>query len=163
MGRKPKGDQVKETLSIRITPELRRLLELKAGQEERGLTDIIEEGARIRLAMPDGFYDELAKAAWEFEIPIATIIVNGILKKVAFETAWLKVFGKPAPSGVAEFRFNDKGLVKGDELFNQLLSEFEAVLTSAKAKLEKGKDGAITLSPGEMESCLKGIVKFASF
>ncbi|MEW6659175.1 MAG: hypothetical protein AB1424_10990 [Thermodesulfobacteriota bacterium] len=144
-------------ISFRLSPMRKRLLEMAAKAEDLSTSKLIEEALSLRLAMPRGFIDEIQKIAVDMHLPMATIIVHKVLKQVAWEFAWLKVFGRPAPSQNSEFRFEGNKLITGDDLAEQLLQEFETILSQAKSKLQLKTGEAVHFSGKEIETVLEGL------
>jgi len=141
----------------RTTRIRKRLLDAQAEARSMSLNDLIEQAVSMRLAFPEGLYEAIRSLAAEMHLPIATVIAHKMIKQVAWEHAWLKVFGRPSPSTSLEFRFNGNRLVTGDELLMDLTSEFEKILEDAKTKLQVRGDEAVHFSAAEMESILAGL------
>ena len=144
-------------ISFRLSPERKRLLEMAAIAEDMSVSKLIEESLSLRLAMPKGFYEQMREIAAGMHLPVATVIAHKVLKQFTFEYAWLKVFGKPAPSQNSEFRFDGNKLVTGDDLAEQLLQEMVSVLSEAKEKLKIKVGEDVHFSSKEIETIMASI------
>lgn len=156
-GRENEEKTQEAKILYRTTVQNKKLLDEAAKSQKMILNDFIDQGVSFRLACPPGAYESLQGLATEMHLPIPTIIFAKIAKQIAWEFAWLKVFGRSAPSTSVEFRFEGNRLVTGDELMFQLLEEFETLLTSVKAKIEPVDRKTEFFSAAEMESVVAGL------
>jgi predicted DNA-binding protein len=155
------GDEVmakrEATLNVRLPVELKAEIDAAAKQAGLTITEFLQQALELRIDMPQEFFNQIEKAAAVLRLTPATVIINKLIKSVCFEQAWFEVFGGYPPSANLEFRFDEKGLVTGDELGWQLFGEFKAQLQEAKAKLEDTSGVRPFLSYGEAEAILKGV------
>lgn len=141
----------------RTTVMKKKILDERVRFQNLTLNDFIDQAISLRSAWPLGAYEDIERLANEMHLPIATVVFHKIAKQTAWEYAWLKVFGKSAPSTSMEFRFDGNRLVTGNELLLQLVEEFEKILTKAKAKVQPVDRNSEMFSATEMESLIMGL------
>jgi predicted HicB family RNase H-like nuclease len=141
----------------RTTATKKKILDQTAKLQEMSLNEYVDSAIAMRLAWPREAYEEVRKIAANLHLPMSHVILHKIGKQLAWEYAWLKVFGKPAPSTGTEFRFEGNRLVTGDELIDQLAVEFKKILTDAKVKLQSTSSESEHFSTKELESVFAGL------
>lgn len=145
-------------LNVRLPVELKAEVDAAARAAGISITALLQQALELRVDMPANFWEQIGKAAEVLRLTPGTIIINKLIKALAFEQAWLEVFVGYPPSANMEFRFDSQGLVRGDELVEQLFEEFKAHLEEARAKMvDLGGEQRVVLEYPEAEAVLKGI------
>jgi hypothetical protein len=144
-------------VSFRISKAQKKALMAAAAAQDKSASKLIEEALELRLAVPDDFWGLISNVAEVLKLPVAIVIVHKLVKQMAWEVAWIDIFGRPSPSTNAEFQYDEKGLISGDRLLNLMRDGFRAILREAKEKLHSKEKGPVHYSTGAMESLLRGL------
>jgi hypothetical protein len=145
------------TLGVRISWDLKDVIDEKAQEAGLTITELLTEALELRCDMPKDFWDYLVEAGKMLKLTPARIMIHIVLKNMAFIKAWQEVFGNYPPSTNIEFRYDEKGFVSGDALFNQLYEEFKTHLEEAQSKMEAIGTTRPMLDVAEIEAMLQGI------
>ena len=129
----------KKLYNFRMEENEKYWLEQMAKHKGISLSKLMRRGALLYADFPQEFLDALEEPAKKLEMPVHKVMMHMCIKQIAFQYAWLEVFGKAPPGAFKEFRFDEEGLVTGDKLLCQLKDEGIALLKDIKANLEKSK------------------------
>ena len=144
---KPKPTEKMLQTGYRVSGVKKKELEEVAKLRGTSIQAIVDEAVDLRLGVTEGFWDQIVSLAEKLNIPAADVIVNMIIKKLAFEYAWVRVFENAPPGLFREFRFDQEGFVTGERLSETLVDEYIKKLEKLKAKSTRVK--------GEIETSQK--------
>ena len=139
---KPKPLEKFVQTGFRLSETRKKELEEVAKLRGQSVQSLIDEAVELRLQITEGFWDQISQIADKLKIPSASVITNIIIKQSAFQFAWVKVFGTPAPGLFREFRFDAEGFMTGERLSETLVKEYTQ-------KLEKFKNHLVDLQKSD--------------
>jgi hypothetical protein len=121
-------------INFRVTDTQARKIKFVARENKKTIQALLEESIDLRCKIPKTFWTEIEKIAETYQLPAATVFAHMVVKQASIDYAYLQVFGKRPPGINREFRFDEKGLVTGDQLSNLLLDEYTELFKTLKEK-----------------------------
>lgn len=115
---------VDRRISIQVKEAEKRKYDKAAADREMSLTALVKAALGLYIDIPADFMAQIERVSETLKLTPATILCHMIIKRAAFDAAWLEVFGAPPPGVYKEFRFDESGLVTGDQLSELLKAEY---------------------------------------
>jgi len=110
-------------IAMQVKESEKKEYDKAAKDRDKTLTALVKDALELYIGIPPDFLDQINTVAKYVRLPISTVICHMIIKRAAFDAAWLEVFGFRPPGTFKEFRFDENGLITGDMLGNQLKAE----------------------------------------
>lgn len=135
---KPKPLEKLVQTGFRVSEAKKKDLEAVAKIRGQSVQSLIDEAVELRLALTEGFWDQILPIADKLKITPAMVVANMVVKQSCFQFAWLKVFKKPHPNFFKEFRFDQEGFMSGERLSEVLVKEYTEKIENLKTKAVEG-------------------------
>ena len=137
---KPKPKSKTDYLTIRITPDKKAYLEIRAQIMKMTFTDLLITGATMYADFDPDFLKQMKEIAEKVKLDMPTVIQQLLLVYAAQDAAILKTFGVSKTYQRA-FQFNEHGLITGNQLSDAVFAEVKEAALALRERLE-GNRGA---------------------
>ena len=127
-------------LAIRLGKEEKAVYVQMAKDHGISLTQLLLRGASFYGSFPPSFFAAMKETSKIMSLSVEDICTRMLVAKVASDSAWMDVFGKP-PAGITRpFRWAKDGrLMTGDPLSQELVAEYKAIYERLKSNMVDAK------------------------